>query len=46
MRLMQLIFLHKPSKTLITSDFYWNYPADGVEPGTRAWKFGMDQLYR
>jgi len=30
--------------TLITADLFWNYP-DSVPWKTRAWKFGMDQVY-
>jgi hypothetical protein len=62
----EVVFFHQPSKTLLTTDFFWNYPAngvpnaefgrddtwelaptltDGVPIGSRAWKFGMDQIY-
>ena len=48
---------HKPSKTLICADTFWNYPASDtpnydmpgpsveVPFGSRAWKFGMDRIY-
>jgi len=69
----EVIFFHVPSKTLLVTDLYWNYPASVVTNeiysdlpggdvdygswelaptvekipfGTRAWKFGMDQIYR
>jgi len=35
-----------PSKTLITTDLYWNWPRTNIPGGTRAWKFGMDAVYR
>eukprot|EP00283_Hemiselmis_rufescens_P015039 CAMPEP_0173467078 /NCGR_PEP_ID=MMETSP1357-20121228/74437_1 /TAXON_ID=77926 /ORGANISM="Hemiselmis rufescens, Strain PCC563" /LENGTH=330 /DNA_ID=CAMNT_0014435185 /DNA_START=33 /DNA_END=1025 /DNA_ORIENTATION=+ len=38
-------FVHTPSKTLIATDTFWNYPKREVPRGTRAWKFGMDQVY-
>ena len=72
----EVIFYHKPSKSLLTTDLYWNYPSndgqtnsflknDGDEDGnedlvldwelapsvdkipfgSKAWKFGMDQIY-
>lgn len=39
-------FLHVPSQTLISTDLYWNWPRNGIPSGTRAWKFGMDVVYR
>lgn len=30
--------------TVLCTDFFWNYPNDVPLP-TRAWKFGMDQVY-
>jgi len=69
----EVIFYHVPSKSLLVTDLYWNYPASVVTNeiysdlpggdvdfgswelaptvekipfGTRAWKFGMDQIYR
>ena len=41
----QVVFFHKPSKFLIVSDFFWNYPDRGTQLGTQAWKFGMDRVY-
>mmetsp|Transcript_36312 Transcript_36312/g.85181 ORF Transcript_36312/g.85181 Transcript_36312/m.85181 type:complete len:337 (-) Transcript_36312:1251-2261(-) len=38
-------FVHTASRTLITTDTFWNYPKREVPFGTRAWKFGMDQVY-
>jgi len=38
----EVVFCHKPSRTLFVTDLWWNYPADGP----RLWKFGMDQVYR
>lgn len=38
-------FCHTPSKTMIMSDFFWNWPND-VPAATRAFKFGMDVLYK
>ena len=40
----EVCFFHKPSKTLITTDFFWNYPKD-APVGTLLWKFGMDKIY-
>lgn len=81
----EVVFYHTPSKTLLVTDTYWNYPGsvitnenysslpggsasplkkenDGEERdfgvwllapeieeipfGTKAWKFGMDKIYR
>jgi hypothetical protein len=41
----ELLFFHKPSKVLLTTDFFWAYPSD-VPFGTKLWKFGMDKIYR
>ena len=78
----EVIYYHKPSKTLLTTDLYWNYPSndgrtnsfllknknnyndkkdeegedlvldwelapsvDKIPFGSKAWKFGMDQIY-
>uniref|UniRef100_A0A0G4F7M5 DUF4336 domain-containing protein n=1 Tax=Chromera velia CCMP2878 TaxID=1169474 RepID=A0A0G4F7M5_9ALVE len=43
----EVIFFHKPSKTLIVSDALWNYPGqpERVPLLTRVWKLGMDKLY-
>jgi hypothetical protein len=64
----EVIFYHVPTKSLLTTDIFWNYPSDSM-PNTehigpdkdgnvwelaparempfksRAWKFGMDQVY-
>jgi hypothetical protein len=43
----EVLFLHKPSKTLFVTDLYWNYPSTpDVPPSTRAWKWAMDNVYR
>jgi hypothetical protein len=26
----EVIFYHVPTKTLVTTDFYWNYPSDAI----------------
>ncbi|CBJ26449.1 conserved hypothetical protein [Ectocarpus siliculosus] len=41
----EVVFFHRPTKTLITSDLYWNYPRKEVPLGTRVWKWGMDKVY-
>lgn len=41
----EVVFLHAPSRTLIVTDIYWNYPADNVPSGTWLWKQGMDKVY-
>ena len=38
----EVIFCHKPSKVLLTTDLWWNYPNDAPA----AWKFGMDRIFR
>jgi hypothetical protein len=40
----EVIFVHKPSKTLLCTDVYWNYPAD-VPIKTKLWKFGKQVTY-
>ena len=51
----EVVFCHKPSRMLIVTDLWWNYPAsrDDVEGGaadvplsSRLWKLGMDKIYR
>jgi len=51
----EVVFCHKPSRTLIVTDLWWNYPArgedtepvvDAVPLSSRLWKVGMDQIYR
>ena len=42
---VQVVFFHTPSKMLITTDLFWDYPSKNVPFGTKAWKFGMDQIY-
>lgn len=37
----EVIFYHAPTKTLLTTDFFWNYPADGV-PNS---EFGRDDSW-
>ena len=41
----QVVFFHRPSRMLITTDLFWDYPGHGVPWGTKAWKFGMDRIY-
>lgn len=41
----EVAFCHTPSRTLMTADFFWNYPSTGVSGRTRAWKFGMDAIF-
>ena len=41
----QVVFFHRPSRMLITTDLFWDYPGHGVPWGTKAWKFGMDRVY-
>ena len=38
----EVVFCHKPSRVLLVTDLWWNYPADAPA----AWKFGMDRIYR
>jgi glutaredoxin len=40
----EVVFVHLPTKTLIVTDLFWNYPID-APAGTRAWKWGMDEVY-
>jgi hypothetical protein len=41
----ELLFFHAPSGAALTTDFWWNYPREGLPAGSRAWKAGMDVLY-
>ena len=47
----EVVFYHKPTKSLMVTDVFWNYPGgatiDGIDVplGTKAWKFGMDKVY-
>ena len=41
---LQVVFVHLPTKTLIVTDLFWNYPID-APAGTRAWKWGMDEVW-
>ena len=43
-RALQVIFVHKSSGYLMTADLFWNFPSQGINAGTRAFKFGMDQV--
>jgi len=38
----EVVFCHRPSRVLLVTDLWWNYPADAPA----AWKFGMDRIYR
>ena len=51
----EVVFCHTPSRTLIVSDLWWNYPggrgdveggAADVPLSSRLWKVGMDRVYR
>lgn len=51
----EVVFCHRPSRTLIVSDLWWNYPASRVDVegaaadvplSSRLWKVGMDNIYR
>lgn len=43
----EVVFVHAPSRTLIVSDLWWNYPAtDDVPRSSKLWKAGMDFIYR
>lgn len=43
----EVVFCHRPSRTLIVSDLWWNYPGDSeaTPRGTRLWKAAMDKIY-
>lgn len=40
----EVVFLHKPSRTLVVTDLWWNYPSE-APAGTKLWKQGMDRIY-
>ena len=48
----EVVFCHRPSKTLICTDLWWNYPPTSgysgpeVPAASRLWKEGMDKIYR
>jgi len=50
----EVVFCHRPSRLLIVTDLWWNYPLEtdlpaGVPPpsmATKLWKAGMDNVYR
>ncbi|CAM9223888.1 unnamed protein product [Scytosiphon promiscuus] len=42
----EVVFFHRPTKSLMTSDLYWNYPREDIPFGTKVWKWGMDKVYR
>ena len=35
----EVLSFHKPSRTLFVTDLFWNYGTDGLEAGSRCWKF-------
>ena len=39
----QVVFLHKPSRSLIATDLFWSYPSEAPAP-TKLWKQGMDRI--
>mmetsp|Transcript_2104 Transcript_2104/g.9221 ORF Transcript_2104/g.9221 Transcript_2104/m.9221 type:complete len:307 (-) Transcript_2104:92-1012(-) len=45
----ECIFCHKETKSLIVTDFWWNWPGVDDYPGlattVRLWRFGMDQVF-
>lgn len=42
----EVVFCHRPSKSLFVTDLYWNYPSGSDVPfGTRAWKWALDAIY-
>jgi len=42
----EVVFLHAPSRVLMVTDLFWNYPGgEEIPVGTKLWKFGMDQVY-
>lgn len=43
----ETIFLHRPTKTLLVTDFFWAYPSGPDVPrNTRAFGWGMNTLYK
>lgn len=40
------VFFHRPSGTLLTTDLFWNWPAEGVPARTRVFAAGMDWVYK
>lgn len=40
----EVLFYHEPTKTVLTTDLFWNYPTD-TPTQTKLWKFGMDVVY-
>mmetsp|Transcript_15588 Transcript_15588/g.27964 ORF Transcript_15588/g.27964 Transcript_15588/m.27964 type:complete len:317 (+) Transcript_15588:41-991(+) len=41
----EVVFVHKPSETLITADLFWNYPENQTRWRDKSWKLGMDKVY-
>ncbi|KAK3240467.1 hypothetical protein CYMTET_49687 [Cymbomonas tetramitiformis] len=41
----EVVFFHKPTRTVFVTDVFWNYPAEAVPLQTLAWKQGMDKVY-
>ena len=42
----EVVFAHAPSGCAFVTDCFWNYPGGADVPaGTRAWKWGMDEVY-
>lgn len=43
----EVVFVHIPSRTLIVTDLWWNYPATPDVPlSSKVWKMAMDVIYR
>jgi hypothetical protein len=41
----EVVFCYGASGVMITADFFWNWP-DDVPAATRAWKWGMDVVFK
>lgn len=42
----EVIFHHRSTRTLFCTDSFWSYPSEGLPFGSRAWKWGMDELFK
>lgn len=40
----EVVFYHRKSETLMTTDIFWSYPND-LPSGSKLWKFLMDKIY-
>ncbi|CAM9381047.1 unnamed protein product [Chrysoparadoxa australica] len=41
----EVLFFHKPTKSLLVTDAYWNYPRSMTRLRDRFWKWAMDVIY-